>query len=149
MVTCTATDAAGNTSTCTFPVTVEDREAPVAACTPTTNPAGGTVPPAGNNPKGGQNPDGFYQLGALDNCDVPSALDIYVKDSASDFVAGAFKNGDKIKITQAPGVTPNSKKMAGEIFAHIQLKGDALVYALDSAGNVWAPCSCNLPPPPK
>ena len=32
VVTCTATDAAGNTSTCTFPVTVRDTEAPVITC---------------------------------------------------------------------------------------------------------------------
>lgn len=61
-VTCTATDAAGNTASCGFTVMVEDREAPVAECEPTTNPAGKKIPTAGTNPKSGQNPDGFYRL---------------------------------------------------------------------------------------
>ncbi|KAF0190248.1 MAG: hyalin, partial [Gammaproteobacteria bacterium] len=53
-VTSVATDAAGNQTTRTFTVTVNDTEAPVAACIPTTNPSGNNVPNAGNNPKSGQ-----------------------------------------------------------------------------------------------
>ena len=44
-----------------------------------------------------------------------SGLALYVKDNGSNFVAGPFKSGDKVKITQAPGVTPNTKPMAGVI----------------------------------
>ncbi|MGI8785693.1 MAG: hypothetical protein ACR2L2_18830, partial [Acidobacteriota bacterium] len=58
-----------------------------------------------------------------------------------------YAPGTKVKITQAPGVTPNEKKMAGEIVAHIQLKGDALVYAVDSSGNQAALHACLVPPP--
>src|SRR5207248_708276 len=43
-VCCTATDAAGNTNSCCFNVTVEDREAPRAACRPATNPDGKKIP---------------------------------------------------------------------------------------------------------
>ncbi|MBM3834795.1 MAG: HYR domain-containing protein [Verrucomicrobia bacterium] len=86
IVTGTARDDAGNVSSCSFTVTVKDIEAPLARCTPTTNPAGKNIPTAGENPKSGQNPDGFYQLGGGDNCDSPSAIGIYIKDSASDFV---------------------------------------------------------------
>ena len=146
-VTLKVTDTHGAASTCTATVTVEDREPPVAVCSPTTNPAGGTVPPAGKNPKSGQNPDGFYQLFASDNCD--SSPKIYVKDLASAFIAGPFANGDKVKLTQAPGVTPNQNPGTGAIVAHIQVKGDARVYAVDAAGNLSTLCKCLVPPPPK
>jgi hypothetical protein len=145
-VTCTATDAAGNTASCTFTVTVNDTEKPTAACVPTTNPAGDKTPTAGTNPKSGRNPDGFYQLQGTDNCDTPQ---IYVKDSASSFVAGPFNPGDKVKITQAPTVIPNQSPMDGVIVAHIQLKGDAQVVVMDSSGNVSGECSCLVPPKPK
>lgn len=149
IVICTAVDAAGNSAGCSFTVTVNDVEAPVAECAPTTNPDGRNIPKAGENPKSGRNPDGFYQLSGGDNCDGPGIVAVYVKDSASDFVAGPFKDGDKVKITQAPGVTPNQKKMAGVIVAHIQLNGDALLYAVDSSGNVSQPHLCLVPPKPK
>jgi hypothetical protein len=127
-----------------YVVEYEDSEAPIASCQPTTNPSGKNVPAAGQNGGSGQNPDGFYQLLASDNCD--SSPGIYVQDSASSFVAGPFANGDKVKITQAPGATPNQKPGAGVIVAHIQLKGDALVYAVDSAGNISELHMCLLPP---
>jgi dihydroorotase len=38
--------------------------------------------------------------------------------------------------------------MAGDIVAHIQLKGDALVEAVDAEGNVGPVHSCNVSPPP-
>ena len=148
MVTLTVTDSHGATSSATAVVTVIDNTAPHADCIPTTNPSGAKVPTAGENPKSGQNPDGFYQLSGGDNCDG-AGIAIYIKDSASDFVAGPFSPGDKVKITQAPGVTPNQKKMAGVVVAHIQLKGDALVYGVDSAGNQGEPHLCLVPPLPK
>jgi hypothetical protein len=149
LVTCTARDNAGNVAVCSFNVTVKDSEPPYAECEPTTNPDGENIPTAGDNPKSGQNPDGFYKLLGGDNCDDPGSLSIYIKDSASDFLAGPFKPGDKVKITQAPGVTANQKDMAGVIVAHIQLQGDALMYAVDSTGNASAPHSCFVPPKPK
>ena len=122
----------------------------VAGCEPTTTPAGKHIPTAGNNPKSGQNPDGFYQLMAASFCPDPGNLQVYVKDSASSFIAGPFLPGAKVKITQAPGVTANSKPMAGVIVAHIQLKGDALVCAYDPVNKVWSdPSSCLVPPKPK
>lgn len=148
-ITVTATDAAGNQSTCTTTFTVVDTTTPEASCIATTNPSGNNVPYAGNNPKSGQNPDGFYQLFGKDNCTNTASVQIFVKDSASSFVAGPYAPGTKVKITQAPGATPNEKKMAGEISAHITLNGDALVYAVDSAGNQGAPHACLAPPPPK
>jgi hypothetical protein len=147
-VVCTATDASGQSSRCTFDIVVKDCEAPTAHCVSTTNPSGNKVPTAGSNPKSGQNPDGFYQLVASDNCGNDD-LKIYVGDTGSGFVAGPFKNGDKVKITQAPGVTPNSKPMAGVVVAHIQLKGDAKLWAADSSGNMSAVEICHVAPLPK
>lgn len=122
----------------------------VAGCQPGTNPSGKNIPKAGNNPKSGQNPDGFYKLLGGATCAAPASLQIFVKDSASAFIAGPFKVGDTVKITQAPGVTPNWKKMAGVVVAHIQLKGDALVIAYDPATQTFsAPHSCLVPPKPK
>jgi len=140
----TMTDAAGNVIKEHKTITVPDTTPPVARCVETTNPSGKNTPKA---PGTGQNEDGFYQVLATDNVDT--APQIFVKDGGSAFVAGPFASGDKLKITQAPGVTPNSKPMAGVIVAHIQLKGDALVYAVDAAGNVSALVSCKVPPPPK
>ena len=124
-----------------------DATPPVAACVPTTNPSGKKIPPAGKNPKSGQNPDGFYELTVTDQVD-PNPQ-IFIHDSKSHFVAGPFDNGTKIKLVQAPGARPNVKPGAGVIDWKIKLKGDALLVAVDSSGNVADPVSCRVPPPPK
>ena len=130
---------------------VPDVTPPTVQCVEGPNPGGKQIPPAGSTtlpgPKGGQNEDGFYRLLAVDNVD-PNPK-IYVADDGSSFVAGPFANGDVVKITQAPDATPLSKKMAGAVIAHIILKGDALVYAVDASGNQSDPISCKVPPPPK
>jgi hypothetical protein len=130
---------------------VPDVTAPVVTCVETTNPSGKKIPPAGSTtlpgPKGGQNEDGFYLLTAVDNVD-PNPQ-IFVGDDGSSFVAGPFSSGAIVKITQAPDATPTSKKMAGVVVAHIILRGDALVYAVDASGNQSDPISCLVPPPPK
>ena len=151
-VLCTARDAAGNTANCSFTVKVNDTEQPTAECVPTTNPAGGQIPTAGNNPKSGQNPDGFYQLVATDNCDAAASLRIYVKDSAQGpcggaFVAGPYKPGDKVKLTQSPGQA-QVKPMAGVIIAHINTRGEPVLVVTDSSGNTVCH-KCFVPPLPK
>jgi hypothetical protein len=128
-------------------VVVLDLEAPVVTVQPGPNPAGTTVPAAGRNPRSGQNPDGFYQLFASDNCD--DAPLIYVRDSASGFVAGPYASGAVVKITQSPGATPNAKPMAGVVVAHIILKGDPLIFAVDAEGNASVPVGALVPPLPK
>jgi hypothetical protein len=137
-----------NGETDTEQVTKEWRDTtpPVATCEPTNNPGGKNVPPAGDNPSSGQNPDGFYVLLATD--DVDPNPDITVSDTGSSFVAGPYASGTKIKLTQAPGATPNVKPGAGDIDWHITLKGDAVVTATDSSGNT-ASVTCHVPPPPK
>lgn len=124
----------------------QDTTPPVVSCRPTTNPSGNNVPPAGNNPSSGQNPDGFYVLVATD--DVDPSPEITIRDTGSSFVAGPYASGTKIKLTQAPGATPNVKPGPGDIDWHVTLKGDAVIVATDDSGNS-ASVTCRVPPPPK
>ncbi|MFD1149650.1 vWA domain-containing protein [Saccharothrix hoggarensis] len=117
-----------------------DTTPPAVTCSPTNNPAGGTVPPAGNE-------DGFFVLTATDAVDPNPQL--FVSDSASPAVFGGFPSGTKIKLVQAPGATPNQKAGVGDIDWRITLNGDALVHAVDASGNQSAPVSCLVPPAPK
>jgi hypothetical protein len=142
----TATDGSGNVSSCSFTVTVLDKEPPQVSCEAGPNAYGNNIPAAGNNPKSGQNPDGFYRLLAHDNCD-PNPT-IYIADSASSFVAGSFANGDVVKIVQSKGNIGQKPGPPGTA-ALIHLGGDALLYAVDADGNVAAAIMCKVPPPPK
>jgi len=131
-------------------ISVPDVTAPTAECAPTTNPAGKQIPQAGTNPMSGQNPDGFYELSATDNVDPDP--DIFVLDPATGTEFGPLDSGTAIKYTQAPGATSTAKKMGSGLSAvawHIIGQGDAVVSAVDAAGNQSAPVSCNVPPPPK
>ncbi len=147
IVCCTATDAAGNTNTCCFTVTVEDKDPPQVACLPGYNPSGKKVPVAGKNPASGQNPDGYYQLLSKDDCDA--SPEIYIVDTGSDFIAGPFASGDVIKLTQSPGKQPSQDPAPDPIVAHIHLRGDGLLFAVDAFGNESAPELCLVPRPPK
>ncbi|ONI86729.1 hypothetical protein ALI22I_24235 [Saccharothrix sp. ALI-22-I] len=117
-----------------------DTTPPVVTCSPTNNPAGGTIPPADNE-------DGFFVLSATDAVD-PNPQ-IFVADSASPAVFGGFPTGTKIKLMQAPGATPTQKPGVGDIDWRITLNGDALVYGVDASGNQSTPVTCLVPPPPK
>jgi hypothetical protein len=126
-----------------------DTTPPEASCVPTTNPAGKNIPPAGSmlpGPKGGQNPDGFYQLFGSDLVGLASIL---VYDDGSSFVSDPFANGDKVKITQAPGARPSDTRPGpGVIVSKLKLKGDAVLVVTDTSGNETR-VSCLVPPPPK
>lgn len=118
-----------------------DTVAPEASCIPTTNPAGKNVPSASKT-----NEDGYYQLLGSDNVAVAS---IVVRDGGSSFVSGLFANGDKVKITQAPGATPSDNRPGpGVIVSHLKLNGDAILKVTDTSGNVTE-VSCLVPPKPK
>ena len=133
-----------------------DTTPPAARCVETVNPHGSNVPPAGKTtlpgPRGGDNEDGFYELLAKDN--LPGLVSIFVTDAFGSGPFGPFLPGDKVKITEAPGGPASSKPMgssngqAGAIAAHINLLGDAIMNAVDAAGNVIS-ISCLVPPPPK
>jgi len=133
------------TNCCSFTVTVEDKEAPLAACRPAVNPSAKKIPTAGKNPKSGQNPDGFYQLLGKDNCDANPA--VYVQDSITGFVFGPFASGDIVKIVQSNHDV--IKRSPPPVLAQIQCVGDALVLAVDASGNVGAAVSCLVPKPAK
>lgn len=148
-VTATASDGAGNTNSCSFTVTVLDKEPPIAACRAAVNPGDKKIPVAGKDPKSGQNPDGYYQLLGKDNCDSGTNLVLYIHDTASGFIAGPFHSGDIIKLRQSPGGTPSSTPDSPPIAAQVRLNGDAALYAVDSSGNVSQPAYCFVPPPPK
>jgi hypothetical protein len=146
-VCCVATDAAGNTNSCCFDVTVLDQEPPKVECNGGVNPSGKKIPVAGKNPASGQNPDGYYQLLGKDNCDSDPL--IYIADTGSSFVAGPFHNGDVIKLTQSPGKTPSQDPAPAPIVAHLHFKGDGLLYAVDASGNQSEGVLCLVPRPPK
>jgi hypothetical protein len=141
------TDSQGTKSCANATKSWGDITPPQVACAPTTNPSGQNVPKAGDNPRSGQNPDGFYELTAVDAVD-PNPL-ITLADSGSTATFGPFPSGTRIKLTQAPGATPNEKPGAGVIDFHITIRGDATVTATDASGNTSAPISCRVPPPPK
>ena len=116
-----------------------DTTPPVVSCTPINNPAGGTIPPADNQ-------DGFYQLNAVDAVDPDPSLTI--RDDASPAVFTGFPDGTKIKLVQAPGAPTKIREGTLDIDWKVTLNGDALITAVDAAGNESAPISCRVPPPP-
>src|SRR5204862_5960114 len=118
-VTFTAFDGAGNSNSCSFTVTVLDREGPQVACRQAPNPSDKKIPVSGKNPSSGQNPDGYYQLLAKDNCDANPVL--YVHDTRSSFIAGPYNNGDIVKLSQNPGGKPYADPGNPPIAAHIHL----------------------------
>jgi hypothetical protein len=141
-VSCTATDGAGNTSSCSSSVTVVDTTPPTVSCVPSVNPSGQNIPTAGNNPKSGQNPDGFYKVGASDVCTASPAITLGGIPLAS---------GETIKITQTPGGSGVTfvGTMGPLAIKHFQVgPGDAVIVATDGSGNT-ATASCLVPPPPK
>ncbi|MEO8427403.1 MAG: HYR domain-containing protein [Verrucomicrobiota bacterium] len=131
-VTCTATDEAGNTAMCSFNVTVNDTELPVASCAVVKAPVLHTNP---------LRIVGWFQLLATDNCD-PDPL-LYIKGSAGSFVAGPFHNGDQVEIAHGRSLIPGQAPSTfGGNIATIQLNGDALLWAVDSSGNTSTPIKC-------
>jgi hypothetical protein len=131
---------------------------PVATCEPNGNP-NNKEPQAPGKGGQGQNQDGFYVLEATDNLTGEScaALQITVTDDGSGTEFGPFLVGTVIKYTQDPLAIPEQKPIGGRgsgnnannVDWHIIGKGDALVTAVDGAGNTSDPVSCLVPPPPK
>jgi len=144
-VTCTATDTAGNQSSCNTTVKVVDTKPPVVTCVESVNPAGKNIPPAGTTlpgTKGGQNPDGFYKVAATDICDVAPKISLG---------GVALANGETIKITQSPGQSGVTllNTMGPLAIKHFQVgPGDATITATDASGNTGT-VTCLVPPPPK
>jgi len=136
-VTCSVSDASGNSNTCHSVVNVVDTTAPAVACVQSVNPSGNHVPPAHNT-----NPDGFYMVSASDLCSVSTTIRI-----------GGFvlANGETIKITQSPGQSGVElvNTMGPAQIKHFRVgPGDAVITATDSNGNVGS-VTCLVPPPPR
>jgi cell shape-determining protein MreC len=64
-------------------------------------------------------------------------------------VVGPNPNTTNIKLTQAPGSTPNVKPGSGVVDYKITLKGDAVITGVDNAQNTSAGVTCLVPPGPK
>lgn len=138
-VLCTATDAAGLTGSDTAVMRVVDTTPPTGSCPAGPNPDG-RVPSSGN-------PDGFYRLVATDTVDT--SPDIYVVDGSQPTVRfGPYASGTTIKLVQA-GTKQNVKPGTGAVNWKITLKGDALLVAVDDAGNRATVATCLVPRPPK
>jgi hypothetical protein len=124
VVTVTATDAAGNQTQASFTITVADAEAPVATYSKV--PVGG----AGKKIQYG------FRVAATDN--VTASPQIFIKDSASSYIAGPFQTGDILKFTQHAKKAPGTFPADAPVTATVQLKGNPLVFAIDSVGNTSA-----------
>jgi hypothetical protein len=117
-----------------------------ATCDEDVNPHGQNTPPAGSTtlpgPKGGQNEDGFYKIGSSDGSPVTVVT--------GGVTFGPFPSGSVVKYTQAPGSTPQSKKIgsdngqAGAVIVHITGPDELVVVSSDGSRQ-----TCLVPPPPK
>jgi hypothetical protein len=138
-VTCTATDSGGNAGQASATMRVVDTTAPAVTCTPGGNPAG--------NPPKSDNPDGFYVLGGSDLVDAD--VELYIRDTADPAVKfGPYPSGTTIKLTQAPGATPEVKPGTGDVDYKVRLRGDALIVGVDAADNESPAVTCFVPPKP-
>ncbi|MBI3910620.1 MAG: HYR domain-containing protein [Armatimonadetes bacterium] len=127
-VTCTATDASGNTSQCSFTVTVEDREAPVVTCRTLRTQL---WPPNHNLVNVG------LSVTATDQCDLSPGVTVAV-----------FSDEDDDEPTGDGNHSPDAKNIApGTLWLRAERKGNAngrvyliVVKATDAAGNVAFDC---------
>lgn len=67
---------------------------------------------------------------------------IFIKDSASTFIAGPFTNAEQVHVRVVPAGTPFQTRLMGAISARVQLKGTPLVFATDSSGASSTPIPC-------
>ena len=83
---------------------------------------------------------GYYQLTATSALYDAAQLQVYVKDSASAFVAGPYPSGTVVKIKKSgvTGIGPAS----GPASVTINVLGNGQAYAVDPAGQVSASVTC-------
>ncbi|MCK4786051.1 MAG: hypothetical protein KAV87_20000, partial [Desulfobacteraceae bacterium] len=137
-------------------IKVNDVDGPTVSCIESVNPHGDKVPGEKASGKGkGNNPDGFYQILAEDNCDEAEEIEIWVGTACGTMLFGPYPNGVVVKFTEAPGATPEEKKIgsakgqADTVAYHITLPSEPIIKAVDVSQN-WSDCTiCYVPPPPK
>lgn len=122
-VTCTAKDAAGNTSSGSFTVKVQDTTAPAVSCT------------NGPDPSGNVEPDSSAGFRRITATDAVGVVTLQIVDSASSFVSSNLSSGSNLKLTRSAG-TASEKKMAGVVSMHISTTGAPQLRAVDAAENV-------------
>jgi hypothetical protein len=144
-------------------VTVEDTTPPEVGCLETVNPHGNNIP--GEKNWKDTNEDGFYELSAIDICDIEPELYLMSIDvdattdllGAFDELAalGPYPSGYRVKYTESNGATEISEKKIGSdndqadaIDSHVKGPHDLVVFARDISGNVGV-MTCLVPPPPK
>lgn len=120
----------------TISIDVNDVTAPVVSCDAGVNPAGHAVPASES---------GFYSVSASDNVD--EGVDVWIEDSVSGERFGPYVAGTTFKLTQAPGAMPSVRPGTGAVDWKVRLQGDAVLVAVDDAGNT-ATATCLVPPPP-
>lgn len=125
-----------------------DTVAPASACVEAVNPSGKNIPRANN-----QNEDGFYELLGRD---AEGPVELFVTDSETGVVFGPFPSGTVMKYTEANGATPSIKAMGSKngkgataVDYKIKGQGDAILTAVDGAGNVSEGAWCLVPNSPK
>ena len=135
VISCSATDDAGNTVRGSFVVTVVDRTAPTGACVESFNPSTKNIPKAHK-----VNEDGFYMVSGSDAISTPVTIKI-----------GSYTllNGETVKFTQSPGKTGVTFVNMMQGIRHFQVgPGDPVVTITDGAGNTKT-ISCVVPPKKK
>ncbi len=138
VVTCSATDAAGNETRHAFTITVNgiaDTTAPTVSCAPGPNPDGDTTP---------AETAGFRRLVTTDDVGVARLV---VEDTGSAFVSSPFASGDVVHVRSTPGAVPGeSRPGPGGVAARLRLRGQARLVAVDAAGNRGVAVCPAVPP---
>lgn len=125
-----------------------DTTPPVATCEPGPNP-GGRIPAAPGSGGNAQNPDGFYTISATDDVWGEEDLELYVVDTGTGHIFGAYPSPTNIKYVEAPGAAPSEKRGPGAVDWRLTGQGDAGLFAEDGSGNISDTVSCLVPPPPQ
>ena len=80
-----------------------------------------------------------YTFSVVDAVDNQPA--VYIRDTASSFIAGPYRNGDSVFVRTNPRQAPFARATAGYA-ALIQLRGSPVFQAADASGNLTGLITC-------
>jgi len=60
---------------------------------------------------------------------------VFIMDTASSFVAGPFKTGDKVLVRVLPSLVPSQVALVGSVKARVQVNGSPLIFGKDASNN--------------